>query len=209
MPASMRPRGLGRTGGPPPRGLAPDDLPAVRRIYWVPADQYEKETKTMTQPTYTITPFTILIDTREQAPFSFRGFTADAKQGHQPLIVPVKTETLPTGDYSLDEMKDRIAVERKSLSDAYGTFGAGRERFERELQRLNEMEFAAMVIEAGWSAIIGRPPPQSKLSPKTVYRSILAWQQRYPRCHWWACDTRTFAERTTLRILQRFWLDHQ
>lgn len=163
----------------------------------------------MTQPPYTIAPFTILVDTREQAPFSFRGFSADAKDSRCPLVVPVKTETLQTGDYSLDGMKDQVAVERKSLVDLYGTIGQGRERFERELQRLDCMDYTAVVIEAGWSAIIGRPPPQSELSPKTVYRSIIAWQQRYPYVHWWACDTRTFAERTTLRILQRFWTDSQ
>jgi ERCC4-type nuclease len=166
-------------------------------------------TKTMTTSDYTISPFTILIDTREQAPYSFRGFLADANRDNAPLVVPVKTATLQTGDYSIDTMKDQVAVERKSLSDLYGTIGQGRERFERELVRLDDMEFAAVVIEAGWSAIIGHPPTHSELRPKTVYRSIIAWQQRYPRVHWWACDTRTFAERTTLRILQRFWTDHQ
>jgi ERCC4-type nuclease len=163
----------------------------------------------MTQPEYTIAPWTILVDTREQAPYSFRGFDSDADCSNVPLVVPVKTETLQTGDYSLDGMKDQVAVERKSLSDLYGTIGQGRERFERELHRLNHMDYAAVVIESGWPAIIGRPPPHSKLPPKTVYRSIIAWQQRFPYVHWWDCPTRTFAERTTLRILQRFWTDHQ
>lgn len=188
--------------------MDPDNLHEMWQIYRVSAGEHKTKGKAMSHPDYAIAPFTIIIDTREQMPFSFRGFTADSKDGYKPLIVPVQTATLQTGDYSLDTMQERVAVERKSLPDLYGTIGRDRERFERELNRLNEMDFAAVVIEAGWGSIISRPPPQSELLPKVVYRSILAWQQRYPRVHWWACDTRTFAERTTLRILQRFWSDH-
>ena len=46
-------------------------------------------------------------------------------------------------------------------------------------------------------------------SPKSFYRSVIAWNIRYPRVHFWAAETRTFAERTTLRWLQRFWEDDQ
>jgi len=158
---------------------------------------------------YTIAPFTILIDTREQHPFVFRGFTADAKEKNRPLVVPMKYVTLKTGDYSISGYTDQVAVERKSLVDAYQTFGRERDRFERELVRLNEMDFAAVVIEAGWSSIISNPPPHTSVRPKTIYRSVLAWQQRFTHVHWWACNTRGFAERTTLRILQRFWEDQQ
>lgn len=156
-----------------------------------------------------IVPYVILIDTREQAPYSFRGFTADAPKRHVPLIIPVRSKGLRTGDYSIEGLEDRVAVERKSLPDLYGSLGRERERFERELVRLDEMDYAAIVIEAGWPSIISRPPPNTEMRPKTIYRTAIAWQQRYPRVHWWACDTRNFAERTTLRILQRFWIDNE
>jgi hypothetical protein len=36
---------------------------------------------------------------------------------------------------------------------------------------------------------------------------VIAWQQRYPRVHWWLCPGRAFAEVTTYRILERYWRD--
>jgi hypothetical protein len=151
--------------------------------------------------------FTVVVDTREQHPFTFQGLTGDASSESRPLIVPTRPGTLESGDYSVEGLEHAVAVERKSLADLYGTIGAGRDRFVRELERLDRMEFAAVVIEGGWPSIIGNPPPQSKITPKIVYRSIIAWGQRFPRVHWWPCPTRTFAERTTFRILQRFWTD--
>lgn len=156
---------------------------------------------------FTLTPFTILADTREQHPYTFTGINADARQRRKPVIVKVMQATLPTGDYSLDGLTSRIAIERKSLADLFGTLGQGRDRFIRELERLNEMECAAVVVEADWPTIMGTPPPHSKLLPKTVYRSVLAWENRYRNVHWWMCGTRTFAERTVFRKLERFWRD--
>ncbi len=157
-----------------------------------------------------ICPFVVAIDTREQAPYHFQNFDADSNKKYRPLIVRSKMQTLKTGDYSIIGLEDVITVERKSLDDAYGTFGSGRQRFERELERMADMisngGFAAVVIEASWSKIISRPPERSKLKPKTIYRSVLAWQQRYG-VHFWDCPTRAFAERTTFRILDRFWQD--
>ena len=51
----------------------------------------------------------ILIDTREQAPFTFQGYDVDPEPA-----------TLPVGDYSLVGFEDRAAVERKSLDDLVG-----------------------------------------------------------------------------------------
>lgn len=142
----------------------------------------------------------IIQDTREQAPYSFN------------CIIPppaVEVATLVSGDYSVKGLTDRVAVERKSLIDCFGTFGQGRERFERELERLAQMRFAAVVIEAPWSTIILQPPRRSKLNPKTIHASIVAWQIRYQTIHFWTCPNRDFAERTTYRLLKRFWDDLQ
>ena len=65
----------------------------------------------------------LLIDTREQAPLSFTTF-------------PSEVSTLPTGDYSVRGLEDTIAVERKSVSDLIGSLTSGRERFQREVQRM-------------------------------------------------------------------------
>ena len=42
--------------------------------------------------------------------------------------------------------------------------------------------------------------------PKTVYRSVIAWQQRYD-VHWLFAPGRPFAEKTTYHILDRFYRD--
>ncbi|HEY1189545.1 MAG TPA: ERCC4 domain-containing protein [Gemmata sp.] len=146
----------------------------------------------------------VLIDTREQLPFSFEGLMCDKADGGGPLTVETQRATLRSGDYSLYGFETLVAIERKSLSDLYGTLGQGRERFERELERLAAMRWAAVVIEADLAEIITQPPPHSQLDPKTVFRSILAWSVRYPNVHWLPCGDRRLAEVTTFRLLERF-----
>jgi DNA excision repair protein ERCC-4 len=146
----------------------------------------------------------VVIDTREQSPYSFAGLKADASDGGGELIITTRRGTLRSGDYSVRGHERRVAVERKSLADLYGTLGSGRDRFERELQRLAGYHYAAVVVEAEWSEILTAPPPRSKLNPKTIFRSVLAWQQRYPAVHWWMVAGRAMGEVTTFRILERF-----
>jgi ERCC4-type nuclease len=154
-------------------------------------------------------PGLVLIDHREKAPFAFTGFRADARQGSKALEVPTETAVLPTGDYSLQGFTGRVAVERKSLADLYHTLGQDRERFVEELKRLDRMERSAVVVEADWDAILNRPPANSRLPPKTVFRSILAWQGCFPRVHWWMLPSRRLAEVVTFRLLERFLRDQR
>lgn len=139
----------------------------------------------------------IIVDTREQKPYDFACMTP------RPAV---EVATLTAGDYSLKGFEKLIAIERKSLLDAFGTFGTGRQRFERELERMINFRFAAVVIEADWDTIVRRPPLRSQLNPKTVVASIAAWCLRY-RIHFWTCPDREFAERWTYRLLERFWKD--
>jgi ERCC4-type nuclease len=140
---------------------------------------------------------TIVIDSREQRPYSFAAW-----QGAPPV-----TRALPAGDYSVDGLEHRIAIERKSLSDAYGTFGGGRDRFERELQKLAEIDFAAVIIEASmWQALMYPPARVQKFTPKHFNRAWIAWAQRYG-VHFLFCETRELAQRQTYLLLERFWRD--
>ena len=127
------------------------------------------------------------------------------------MIEPLPKTTirgLKSGDYSIDGFEDRVAVERKSLSDLYGSLGTGRDRFEREMVRLKDFEFAAVVIEAPWSTIINKPPSRSRLKAVSVVATIIAWMQRY-RVHWITCPNRIFAEKITHRILDRWYRDEE
>lgn len=156
-----------------------------------------------------ITPYTIVIDTREKLPFTFQGLTADARQGGGPLVVRTERRGLEQGDYSLVGYEGRIALERKSAADLYGTVGQGRDRFERELERLNGLEFAAILIEDGLPGLLQSPPPRSRLEPRALLASLLAWDQRYAHVRFWPCGDRRTAEGVALRMLERFWRDDQ
>ncbi len=155
------------------------------------------------------TPFTVVIDQREKLPFDFGDLWSDAKEGSLILAVSTKLGHLPSGDYSLEGCEAEIAIERKSLADLYSTIGQHRDRFEREIERLDRMTFALIVVEEDWRSILERPPERSRLKPKTVFRSIIAWSQRFPRVHWMPCTNRRLAEVLTFRHLERFWKDKQ
>ncbi len=141
----------------------------------------------------------IAIDTREQRPFTFEDIDP------QPVT---EVKTLQTGDYSIVGYESEIVVERKSCTDLFGSVGKGRNRFHDEFLRMVPFRYAAVVCEADWLGIMRSPPQRSKLPPKVVLATMIAWQQRYG-VHFWACPTREFAEKTTYRILERFYKDYQ
>lgn len=152
-------------------------------------------------PTLT-TPFTIIVDTREQAPYHFCGIPDD--RSGQTIVVPITNKALPSGDYSIEGMESRVAIERKSHADFLGSIGAGRERFQREMERLKDYEFAAVVIEADWNQLINLPPSSSQIPAKVVTRTIQSWSIRYG-VHFFTCMNRRHAELMTFRLLERFW----
>jgi ERCC4-type nuclease len=81
---------------------------------------------------------TIVIDTREQEPYSFDSRLAAAVR-----------RALPAGDYSLEGLEGRVAVERKSLDDFVSTVIHARRRFREELRKLTGYRAACVVVEAG------------------------------------------------------------
>lgn len=154
-------------------------------------------------------PFTVVIDGREKAPYSFTGLFTDGGAKKRPLIVPWEWKHLKTGDYAIAGLETECVVERKSLADLYGTLGRRRKQFEAEFERMSAMPYAAVVIEADWNMILHSPPAYSKLAPKTVFRTVLAWQQRYPNVHWNLMGNRRLAEIATFRTLERFWMNRR
>jgi len=154
-------------------------------------------------------PFTVVIDTREQTPYMFADLRCDQREGGGPLSVLIARAGLDTGDYSVVGYEKIVAIERKSLADLFHTLGQDRERFERELERLSSYETARVLVEAEWSEILNSPPQHSQLLPKTVWRSVIAWQERYPRIHWLMVPGRAFGEMAVYRILERAWKERE
>lgn len=150
----------------------------------------------------------VIIDTREQRPVLY-GRVGDPKYPGLEVVF----RTLKTGDYSIEGMDspDRphsITIERKSLPDLYQSCGRERNRFKREFERMLMFDFAGLVTEADIETIIKNPPLGSKMEPKAVLHTVIAFCQRY-NVHWYPCKSRRLAERIIYLLLKRFWDDRQ
>ncbi len=144
--------------------------------------------------------FVVVIDTREQRPFTFRRVPND--RGEK-INADIMHAGLKTGDYSILGFEDKVAVERKTMVDIYQTVSRGRSRFQSELTRLREIESPAIVLECDLKSLL-KPPPHTKVSPFSVLGSLVAWSVRN-RIPVWPCPGRRFAEILTYKLLWHFW----
>ena len=136
----------------------------------------------------------LLVDTREQNPFPFAGerYASDT----------VEQASLTVGDYSLAGLADRVAVERKSLSDLVQCLGRERERFERELARGAALDAFAVVVEASFLDL-ARGKYRSRMQPHAACQSIAAFSARY-RVPFLFAGTRPAAEYLTWSFLRQY-----
>jgi len=146
-------------------------------------------------------PFIVAVDTREQSPFTFSGFHALDDSDYNRIFT--KREGLKTGDYSIVGFEKRICVERKSKNDLFGSVTSGRERFEREFQRMAEMERAALVCEASQASIMDGIE-NSLMDGANVLRTAISWAGRY-KIPFFFCSDRAEAEWVTLEFLRFYW----
>lgn len=133
----------------------------------------------------------IIVDTREQTPYSFRAFPVEVEPG-----------TLTAGDYSIPGFTDEVAIERKELGDLIGCLTHDRERFTRELERLRGYKSAALLIEAPYHAITAGAY-RSRMKPESAVQSILSIMERY-RMPVFFADDRTAGERFVFDFLRHF-----
>ena len=135
----------------------------------------------------------VIIDSREQAPFTF---------AHEKYGVEVVTGTLTVGDYSLAGLEDKVAVERKSLPDLVMCLGRERERFERELQRGAALDAFCVVCEGSWLELAGGKY-RSQLNPHSACQSVAAFMSRY-RVPFMFAGSRAAAEYVTWSFLRQY-----
>jgi len=164
-----------------------------------------------------MTQFTIIVDTAEQAPYSFTGLRSDADKDYTSLAVDIEYRCLgrhpeSLGDYSLVGGVRRCHIERKSMEDCQSTilgFTDGhRARFERELQNLSQVECSMVLVECSLADLLLHAPEWGKKTrqqnAKILFRSVLAFQQDY-RVPWMFCDGRGLAEQSAYWFLHRWW----
>ena len=147
--------------------------------------------------------FTIIIDKQEKR-LGIKGYNFKTIKPDPPLTIRAH---LKTGDYSIKGLEDKITVERKTLVDLFGSTGNERKRFEREMERLSTFDYAAIVVESDIRTWFINPPGRSKMNPRSVFRTIIAWSQRYG-VHVWPMWDRPSAEKVTYLILKRYYDDY-
>ncbi len=132
--------------------------------------------------------FTIIVDTREQTPLSF---------GEHPVV----RDNLATGDYSMVDFTDLVSIERKSLPDLVACVGRERERFERELKRLEAYRFRAVLIESTLMRI-HKGNWKGKIKPNHVLGSIASWAIN-KKIDFLFCDNPELASDMCFRLLSK------
>ena len=121
----------------------------------------------------------VLVDSREQHPWD---------------LSPMQLETakLATGDYA--SSCGRYLLERKnSVDELISCMTIGRDRFERELERMQAFASAIVVVE-GTYADLAMGCYRSKMKKDSALATLVAWQQRY-KISFQFCGTRDEAER--------------
>ncbi len=120
----------------------------------------------------------IITDSREQVNGHVTGYFDKHKVAHT-------TRKLDTGDYSamIGEMtlEQDVVVERKAnLDEIAGNFTISRQRFEDEFTRAKAdgLKVFLLIENASWSDILLHNY-KSKLEPKSLIASLLAWQVRF------------------------------
>ena len=104
-------------------------------------------------------------------------------------------------------LEDKCCVERKSVKDLVSTISGRRKKFIEELERMQEMEFSAVVVEGNWETALAYCEEETNYSPVSLDSSIIAWQQRMVKTHWVWRPTKATAAKTCWKILDRFWRD--
>lgn len=134
----------------------------------------------------------ILIDDREKTPWEFPG-------------VETETARLETGDYTVKGYEDRFAVERKSLNDLATSVGSGRERFEAEINRAQDMDEFAVVIE-GTQQEAKNGDYYCNIHPNSLLGTTEKWPLKYGILQFEWCGTPNAASQEALRLLDRWYL---
>lgn len=115
--------------------------------------------------------FTVVVDTREQQPWSFDNYTKANRK-------------LDTGDYSVEGLETVLAIERKkSINEIANNIIES--RFKDVIDRLSKMKYAYILLEFDLDNVLSYPIGSSlpkhmwnkvKISPSFIMKHILEWQ---------------------------------
>lgn len=141
----------------------------------------------------------VVIDTREQSPWTFDATRVDSVRG-----------TLKTGDYSLAGETDKVCIERKSVGDYVNTLvndffrkdDEPPKRFERELERMRYFDLCAIIVEGSWSDLRDHNYT-SQVHPSAIFGATCCLMVDF-RVPVLMCHDRAIAGRVCERMLRRY-----
>jgi ERCC4-type nuclease len=129
---------------------------STQRVKKAPTLQYERQLPTIKIPNG----FVLIQDTREQKPVFKNDDT-------------VIDQCLKTGDYSVLGFEDQVTIERKSVSDLYGSIK--RKHFEARIRKMKEMSWAGLMIEGSEDKVM-RGIDYGETKPKQVYGALTSYE---------------------------------
>lgn len=114
----------------------------------------------------------ILVDSREQAPLTF-------KVGE--VVKAVEVRGLPWADYwcEIDGRELPVSFERKSIGDLFGTLTGGMERFKREIERARDMECAFYLAIEGTMSEVYAGYKHSTVPGERIIKTIMTLRVKY------------------------------
>lgn len=135
----------------------------------------------------------VIIDSREQRPLGIEAY-------------PTIDQGLPVGDYGILGFSDwnnpAFIVERKSLDDLVGSLTEGRERFLKEIEKMRQFRFRAVLIE-GTVDQVGLGQYVSQATPQSILASLDAIAVR-ANVHLFWCGDASGAARQLERLVRQF-----
>ena len=108
---------------------------------------------------------TVIVDTREQNPFSFARFRG--------WFAGVKHKALKVGDYSVVGLEDVVTVERKDLPDLIHSFTSDRAVFVKRLRAMSLYPHRLLVVTAALSEVKS-PYGGVSIDPNRITQSLIA-----------------------------------
>jgi len=129
----------------------------------------------------------IIQDSREQKPLLFGDLHIRGVNKLETIL-----HKLDEGDYSIAGLENKVFIERKSIQDLYGTLFQGRERFERELDRVVEKDYKYryLIIESTPFGFAQNMEYHKNLAQfNSAFSTLMSYAQRYNLKIRW-CKTR-------------------
>lgn len=144
--------------------------------------------------------FTVIIDTREQQPWTFSEYV-------------VANKKLDTGDYSIEGLQEIFAIERKKSINEIAN-NIVEPRFKDVINRMGQLKYSFFLLEFGMTDVLNYPIGSNlpkrmwdkvRITPAFIMKNILDWQLQY-NIKVLFCNNASNAEKVAEYIMKKIYL---